>query len=127
MQQPVPCKRDAAGIAGGDNAIRRIRNLLDNIELDCACRERLDTAIERFAELEEFRVRRHALAAARHERLRIASLLHLLEELEELPVTEPDESVFQELAELFDEVIQAARRGEALLRGLSDGGSERGG
>lgn len=123
MQQPAPGKHGPVRFAGENNTLYRIRNVLESIELDCACRERLDTAFQRFAELEEFRARRHAHAVARHERLRIASILHLLEELEELPVTEPDESVFPELAGLFAEVIEAAHFGEAVLRGLSDDGS----
>lgn len=118
MPEPVAHRNVPDRRANKDSTIRRIRNLLDSVDLDCTCRGRLDTALQRFAELERFRVRRHALAAARHERLRIASVLHLLEELEDLPVAEPDESVFRELAELFGEVVWAARNGEALLREL---------
>lgn len=92
-------------------ALKRVRAVIAGMDLGCECKARLESALDRFSALEEKRARREALATARGERERIALLLQLLAELDEIPMAEPDTSVYRELEFLFRDVAAAAERG----------------
>ncbi len=111
--------RDAA-------VMRRIRSVIDNVELDCECRARLDEALGRFAALEEQRTMRRHLALARQDRERIKAILDFLQEVDHLMINEPDRSVYGELALLFEEVAVIATEGAAAMYSLAALGEERG-
>jgi hypothetical protein len=98
--------------------VERLSNLLDGVDLDCACRARLDDALTRFTDLERLRERRQLLADARHQVVRIGALLDFLKELDELGFNEADRTVFAEVAQLFEDVAEAARQGAADARRL---------
>ena len=119
MREPNSEDPPQAEPEGISQVTRRIQNVLVGVELDRASRERLDDALNRFAELEAGRARLRGLANARHQRQRIASILDLLAELEDLTVNEVDASVFTELALLFDDVVSSARSGAAAMRELA--------
>lgn len=104
--------RDAA-------VIRRIRSVIDTVELDCECRARLDDALGRFAALEQQRVMRQHLVLARQHRERIKAILDFLQEVDHLMVNEPDRSVYAELALLFEEISVIATEGAAAMHSLS--------
>ena len=104
--------RDAA-------VIRRIRSVIDNVELDCECRARLDEALGRFAALEQQRTMRQHLVLARQHRERIKAILDFLQEVDHLMVNEPDRSVYAELALLFEEVSVIATEGASAMYSLS--------
>lgn len=89
--------------------IRRIQTLIKGVDLDCDCRARLDGALIRFTALEHRRMLRQHLVRARQHRERIEAILGFLQEVDELVATEPDRSVYTELALLFDEVAEIAR------------------
>lgn len=103
--------RDAA-------VIRRIRTVIDSVELDCECRARLDDALARFGALEQQRMRRQQLTLARQHRERIKAILDFLQEVDHLMVNEPDGSVYGELALLFEEISVIATEGAAAMHGL---------
>ena len=67
-------------------------------------------------------------AIAEEGRRIVLSLLDLLGELDSVGFQESDRSVFEEIAHLFDDVAQAARRGAADMRDLAagEGGDDQG-
>lgn len=101
-----------------DTMVGRIRQLIGNVELDCACRARLDEALARFSALEERRMLRQQLVRARQHRERIKAILDFLQEVDHLMVNEPDGSVYGELALLFEEISVIATEGAAAMHGL---------
>lgn len=107
-----------ASAALGSELIGRLRRVLRPEQLDCACRETLDGALERFDRLERRRESRRQLAAARDQKERIAALLSFLSDLDLLTEAESDRSVFEELALLFVEIASSAEAGAAALREL---------
>ena len=110
---PVPEEpRDAA-------VIRRIRTVIDSVELDCECRARLDEALARFSALEEQRTLRQHLVLARQHRERIKAILDFLQEVDDLMVSEPDRSDYSELALLFEEVASIATEGASAMHSLA--------
>ncbi|SFJ03893.1 hypothetical protein SAMN05216304_104219 [Bosea sp. OK403] len=96
--------------------IQRVRGIVQGLELDCECRSKLDSALLRFEALEDRRQLRRLILDARHQTERIAALLDLARELDELPMDEPDLSVFEEVALLFEGIEEAAARGAADMR-----------
>lgn len=116
IASPDVARPEAAGTA---EVARRIRNVIAAANTDCKCRGRLDEALDRFTQLERQRSTRHLLRQAQHQRHRIASLLDLLQEIEELTVNETDLSAFDELAALFEDVATAARSGATAMRQLA--------
>lgn len=98
--------------------VRRIRTLIDGIDLDCECRMRLDEALSRFTALEHRRMLRRHLVRARQDRERIKAILDFLQEVDDLITTEPDPSVYTELALLFEEVSAVATEGAASMHHL---------
>lgn len=99
--------------------IRRIKTLIEGVDLDCECRTRLNDALARFATLEHRRMLRQHLVRARQHRERIEAILGFLQEVDELVATEPDTSVYRELALLFEEVAVIAREGASAMNRLA--------
>lgn len=100
------------------SVVKRIRKVIDNVELDCECRARLDDVLTRFTMLEDRRVLRQQLVRARQHRERIKAILDFLQEVDDLITTEPDRSVYTELALLFEEVAAIAAEGADSLHRL---------
>lgn len=98
--------------------IGRISNVIADIDLSCGCRARLRDAIARFEDLERSRQAHRALAAARDQRHRIAALLALLADLDEIGWDELDTSIYLELADLFSDIAEAAEAGATATRSL---------
>jgi hypothetical protein len=97
--------------------LARIRTVIGALELDCRCRGKVDAALERFETLETRRQLRGLILDARHQAERIAALLELVGELDTITTEEPDLSVFQEIALLFEDIRGAAARGaEDMIR-----------
>lgn len=112
----------AARRTGGsqrDDLADRLTAVLSGVDLDCACRERLIEALSSFNAMERMRHRRARLNDARNQVAGILSLLDLLGELDSVGFQESDRSVFEEIAHLFDDVAEAARRGAADMRDLA--------
>jgi hypothetical protein len=105
--------------ANGADMVSRVRAVLSTLELDCACRAKIDGALERFAGLEQQRERRRLIAEGREQVARIGGLLDFLHELDGLMASETDLSVFAEIACLFDDVAEAARAGARAMRAAS--------
>lgn len=115
--KPLPA--DAAAHPAEASVIRRIKTLIEGIDLDCECRARLNDALARFATLEHRRMLRQHLVQARQHRERIEAILGFLQEVDDLVVTEPDRSVYKELALLFEEVAGIAKEGAAAMDRLA--------
>ncbi len=109
---PPEEQRDAA-------VIRRIRTVIDSVELDCECRARLNEALARFSALEEQRTMRQHLVLARQHRERIKAIVDFLQEVDDLMINEPDRSVYTELALLFEEIASIATEGAASMHSLA--------
>jgi hypothetical protein len=95
---------------------RRLTALMKDVPLDCECRSRFEAALTRFSALEFRRSAREQLDKARRWRERIEAILYFLKDLNELSETEPDRSVYAEMAFLFDDVAEIAKEGADALR-----------
>lgn len=102
------------------NLIERLRRVLLFSDLDCRCRDTLAAALDRFSTLEQRRLSRQGLAYARDHKDRIAAILTLLSELDQMTEGEQDRSVFEEMALLFVEISSSAKAGAAVLRAIED-------
>ena len=102
--------------APAPDMLARVCAVLATVELDCVCRAKLDGALERFAKLEQKRELKQFIAHARNQAMRIAGLLDFLRELDDIAASEPDLSVFAEIACLFDDVAEAAQVGSLDMR-----------
>lgn len=111
---PAPTLDDTAAL------IERVRHVLLFAGLDCRCRETLATALDRFATLERRRLSRRGLALARDHKDRVAAVLLLLSELDQVTEGEQDRSVFEEMALLFVEIANSAQAGAAALRAIEE-------
>ncbi|WP_349370119.1 hypothetical protein [Salinarimonas sp.] len=100
--------------------LSRLRAVVAGLDLGCDCKARLDGALTRFSDLEEKRARRQALVEGRDARERIGLLLALLAELDDVPLAEPDASVYRELKLLFRDVAAAAERGARAMAGVGE-------
>ncbi|MFA6966250.1 hypothetical protein [Bosea sp. (in: a-proteobacteria)] len=98
--------------------IGRLRQILLPMGLDCACRDMLGGALERFDLLERRREARRQLAQARDHKDRILALLSFLSDLDSVTEIEKDRTVFEEMALLFLEIGRSAEAGAAALREL---------
>lgn len=98
--------------------IARLQIVLTRTDLDCGCREVLSGALERFSDLEARRLSKRSLLRARDHKDRIAAILALLSELNQLTENERDRTVFVEMALLFDEIGYSAAAGAAALRDI---------
>lgn len=99
--------------------LARVCAVLATVELDCVCRAKMDGALERFAKLEQERELKRFIAHARNQALSIAGLLDFLPERDDIAASEPDLSVFAEIACLFDDVAEAAQVGSLDMRQVS--------
>ena len=106
----------AGGATTGSVPIERIRAIIRTVDLDCECRDKLDSALNRFEQLERRRHLRTLIQDARHQAEQIAAMLDLLRELDEIRADESDGSVFEELALLFDAIVIAATSGAHDMR-----------
>lgn len=104
------------GETSGIELLARVRAVLGTVDLDCACREKLDEALRRFEALEQRRGLRDLIADARAQCEQVAALLDLLRELDEIQVEDTDCGVFEELALLFEAIATAATRGAGDMR-----------
>ncbi|MDJ1158205.1 hypothetical protein QNA08_08160 [Chelatococcus sp. SYSU_G07232] len=113
-------RRSGAAGRGVDVAtlITRLEGVLASVDLDCGCRDKLQGALARFSALEQRRSLRRGLHDARDQRDRIAAILGFLAELDQIAETEPDRSVFEEIALLFEEIAASATAGAAAIREL---------
>lgn len=102
------------------NLIERLRHVLLFSELDCRCRDTLAVALDRFSKLERRRMSRRGIAQARDHKDRIAAILALLSELDQVTEGEQDRSVFEEMALLFTEIACSAQAGASALRAIDD-------
>ncbi len=109
--RPAP---DAEALVG------RIRSIIGSVAVDCDCRQRVNDALCRFAEMEQQRATRRHLTSSRQHRAAIAAVVDLLAELEDISWQEADRSVFAEFASLFDDIAHHASLGAESLR-LLDG------
>lgn len=98
--------------------IARLQVVLTRADLACGCRELLTGALDRFTDLETRRLSRRSLVRARDHKDRIAAILALLSELNQLTESEPDRTVFVEMALLFDEIGHSAAAAAAALRDI---------
>jgi hypothetical protein len=112
--------------------VSRLRRDLSTVEIDCACRTTLDSALNRFSAREHRHRLLTALADARRHRDWIAAQLGFLAELDDITERESDSTVFEEMALLFDEIVAAAgaaalaiREGAALPASGADGLAQR--
>lgn len=121
MKGPANCHQHQPDPEGNRDAalIGRIRKLIDGVDLDCACRSRLDEALSRFTALEHRRMLRQHLVRARQHRERVKAIVDFLQEVDDLLTTEPDHSVYTELALLFEEVAAIATEGAASMHLLA--------
>jgi hypothetical protein len=110
---------NGVGLPGEVEIVSRLAIVIGNTKLDCECRSRLDDALARFAALEQRRTARRYLFTARSQRERIEAFLGFLRELDDVETTEPDHSVYEEIALLFDDIANAAREGAYSMRQLS--------
>lgn len=101
------------------DVVNRLRHVLMHVDLDCKCQASLAGALDRFAALEERRLARRHLARAREYRDRIAGILTLLAELDELTEIEPDRTVFMDIALLFSDIAGSAAAGATELRAIN--------
>lgn len=101
------------------DVVRRLRATLTQVDLDCRCRQTLDNAFERFGALESRRLSKRFLTEARDHKDRIAALLELLSELDQVTEAEADATVFEEMALLFEEIGLSAVTGAAAVRKLT--------
>lgn len=115
---PARAARAANRAAEIATLVARLQGVLSSVDFDCRCREKLEGALERFSALEQRRTLRRGLAEARDQRDRIAAILSFLSELDQIAETEPDRSVFEEIALLFDEISISAAAGAAAIREL---------
>lgn len=102
------------------DVIARIEAVLFKIDLDCSCRERLSIALQSFKSIERQRERRMYLKDARNQVAVMLSLLDLLGELDEVGSQEKDQTVFTEIAHLFEDVAKAALRGAEATRRVAN-------
>jgi hypothetical protein len=106
-----------------EDLLHRLRRVLSLLHLDCECRETLDGALDRFSGLESRRQLKTALAQARRHRDWISAQLGFLADLDDITEQESDDSVFEEMAMLFDEISTAATRAAKAIRVASTGES----
>jgi hypothetical protein len=96
--------------------VRRMQLVLTGSSMDEHCREMLCSTFDRFLALEARRLSKRLLICVRDRKARIAALLTLLSELDQLTENETDRTVFVEMALLFDEISLTATAGSAALR-----------
>ncbi|MEQ8297988.1 MAG: hypothetical protein RIB55_16065 [Nitratireductor sp.] len=104
------------GLAGERSTVERLRQGLEDAELDCRCRARADAILERIGAEEDVATRAAALSDARKMRDAIVLVTTLLDELDSLQPDEPDRTAFSEIGDLFDDIGDFAAHGAAAAR-----------
>lgn len=99
-------------------AIGRVRTVVMNTALDCACREKVENALTRMEQLERKKEEKRLLAAAHDQQHKIAALLGLLYDFDTITGADPDPGLLAEASLLFDDIAAAAADGSAQLREL---------
>lgn len=100
-------------------AVRRIRTIIMNTALDCNCRDRVDSALQRFETLEQLRDKKRFLDDARQQRRTIEAILELLREIDELGFQDMDEGVLAEATLLFEDIATAPTAGSQSIKLIS--------
>ncbi|MDK1493617.1 hypothetical protein QN219_26845 [Sinorhizobium sp. 7-81] len=95
--------------------ISQIRRLIDGASLECGCRARVDELLLRFESLTARQREKRMLDQARRQRRRIAAIMELLHELDEIGYDDADRSVLVEARLLFEDIAEAAHQGARLL------------
>ncbi|MDK1377643.1 MULTISPECIES: hypothetical protein [unclassified Sinorhizobium] len=95
--------------------ISQIRRLIDAASLECGCRTRVDELLLRFESLTARQREKRMLDQARRQRRRIATIMELLHELDEIGYGDADRSVLVEARLLFEDIAEAALQGARLL------------
>ncbi|MCA1406264.1 hypothetical protein I6F26_17730 [Ensifer sp. IC3342] len=95
--------------------ISQIRRLIDGAALECGCRARVDELLLRFESLTTRQREKRMLDQARRQRRRIATIMELLHELDEIGYGDADRSVLVEARLLFEDIAEAALQGARLL------------
>ena len=95
---------------------RRMRSVLTSANMDGHCMEMLRSAFDRFLDLETRRLSKRLLTGVRDQKQRIAALLGLLSDLDQITETEKDHTVFVEMALLFEEISRTATAAAVSLR-----------
>lgn len=108
-----------ADATGSSDLVARLRRLLSAADLQCTCKTTLDRALDHFAVLEKRRRARSALTDARARKDEIVAKLLFLTELNDITEHEPDQTAFDEIAVLFDEIGEAARAAAGAIRSYS--------
>ena len=104
--------------------ITRLTAAMKNVRFDCECRSQLDEALDRFAVMERRRTMRGDLSDACSQRRKIEAILLFLQDMDDLEATEQDYSVFKDVALLFDDIADAAKRGSEAMRRLYSSNDE---
>ena len=99
--------------------ITRLRRVLVAVDLNSPSENALEGALTRFASLEHRRYRRKALSDAREHKDWIIARLAFLSELDEISERETDNTVFEEMALLFDEIGAASSRAAVAVRSVA--------
>lgn len=100
--------------------LARMQRIIGLAAADCSCRDRLESAVERFADQEHMREHHADLRRARRLKASMENLMELLEELDYLEARETDRSVFGEMALLFDTLAMNAQRAAMVLRQMEE-------
>ncbi|THK37878.1 hypothetical protein EHS39_12600 [Ensifer sp. MPMI2T] len=106
--------------------ISQIRRLIDGASLECGCRARVDDLLLRFESLTARQREKRMLDQARRQRRRIATIMELLHELDEIGYGDADRSVLVEARLLFEDIAEAALQGARLLNVAASPGSKAG-
>jgi len=99
-----------------EQVFHRLRRVLSSLYQHCECGEKINGALDRFEDLEQMRALRAALEEARRQRDWIGAQLSFLSDLDDINEHEADQTVFEEMAMLFDEVTEAAARAAKIIR-----------
>lgn len=110
---PAPVHR-----RGLREAIGQVRTVVMNTALDCACREKVESALTRMEHMERRKEQKRLLAAAHDQQHKIAALLGLLYDFDTITGVDPDPGLLAEASLLFDDIAAAAADGSAQLREL---------
>ncbi|WFU50905.1 hypothetical protein [Sinorhizobium terangae] len=108
----------AGGSADDENLVAvfgQIRRLIDGAALECGCRARVDDLLLRFESLTARQREKRMLDQVRRRRRRIATIMELLHELDEIGYGDADRSVLVEARLLFEDIAEAALQGARLL------------
>src|SRR5690606_11321734 len=81
----------------------------------CACSDELDVALDGIAKDARHNDLKNRLAGARSARNTIKGLIELLSDLDDIDADEPDQTVFEEFRQLFEDAEAAAADAARLL------------